>query len=464
MQKKKINRKKLESVDYQKLLLSTLLSSPSFTLCETIVKASYFNPKLQQAVKFIKEYYATYSAVPNISQVKGETGVVLDNIKTTSADEDEWVMDRTEEFCKHYAIVRAIQDSMEDINKGDYGSVVDAVQKAGEVSLIRDLGLSYFDEYEDRIERMLNEPLTIPTKWSLIDEALYGGIARKELILFCGGSGVGKSFTLANLGMNFLDQKLKVLLISLELSRDRIAQRFDQMLTGINGGEWKFKTDIITNTIEAERGNKEHLQIVQLPAQSTANELRTYLKNFHSVHKWYPDLFIVDYLDEMLPNQHISIDNIAERDKFCTSQLRQIGVDYDMAVATASQLNREAVEAPVLNHAHIAGGLGKIRVSDVTIALRMDELQKARGIMEMIFLKVRNAEGISAPMYMDWNKKFVRISDNKKLKRNSNDKPLQLKTSVDDDDKIKPKDQTTVDVFDEMDELQRVSERLKTNL
>lgn len=449
----KFYKDKFEKTDIQKSLLEALISSPdTFSICESIIKHEYFNPQLIRGVKYIKDYYTKYSALPDPFQIEAECGLKLNKVDVLKSTE-EWTKDNVEEFCKYKAVIYAIQNSLDDINEGNFGKVAERVQEANEVSLTKDLGFSYFQNANERVKRMLEQPPIVSTGWKKIDDALFGGISRKELILFAGASGVGKSFTLANLGMNFLKRSQNVLFLSLELSEDRIAQRFDQMLTGISGAEWRFKTDTIVQKIESSRNEFGELTIKMLPAGTTSNQMRAYLKQFYLQHEYYPDLFVVDYLDEMMPNEHISADNIAEKDKRCASAIRQIGVDFDMVVATASQLNREAVEAPVLTHAHIAGGMGKIRISDVAIALRMDESQKHRGIMEFVFLKTRNSNGVYTQHYMKWDSKYVTIKDsNSSLKEKSD--PLGFKSSrktinIERGKNLgKSKDQTTMDVFD----------------
>lgn len=463
--KEKFDKEKFEKTEVQKSLLESLISSPEiFSICESIIKPEYFNPQLIRGVKFIKDYYAKYSSIPELFQIKSESSLNLNKVDTSNAT-DLWTKDNVEDFCKYKAVVCAIQNSLDDINDGDFGKVAKRVQEANEVSLTKDLGFSYFENPEERVRRMLEQPPTVSTGWKNIDNALFGGIARKELILFAGASGVGKSFTLANLGMNFLKNEMNVLFLSLELSEDRVAQRFDQMLTGISGAKWRYETDKVIRKIEESKHKLGELTIKQLPAGTTPNQMRAYLKQFYLQHEYYPDLFVVDYLDEMMPNEYVSADNIAEKDKRCASAIRQIGVDFDMVVATASQLNREAVEAPVLTHAHIAGGMGKIRISDVAIALRMDESQKHRGIMEFIFLKTRNSDGVYTQHYMTWDRVYVTISDPRDDSSKEKSAPLGFKSSGkgrgnierDKEDLGKSKDQATMDIFDSFDKSLKIN-------
>lgn len=440
--------KKYDDPEIQKALLEVLISSPeTFSICEPIFEPRYFAPGLNKAAAFIRDYYNEYSKLPEPFQIKSTTKQKLEKIPMEE-DIERWTKKEFEAFARHRAVILAITDSMDDMSEGNYDSVKTRIDKAYEVALAKETGYNYFDDVRDRVKRIKNSPPTMSTGWKSVDEKLFGGIARKEFILFAGSSGVGKSFTLANLAMNFIKQGKNALFLSLELSRDRVAQRFDQMFTGINGAEWGYHTDKIINTIESKQSELGELHIAKLPSGTKPREIRAFLKDFYLKHGYYPDLFAVDYLDEMMPNEFVSADNISEKDKRCASELRQIGDDLNIAIASASQLNRPAIEAPELNQSHIAGGMGKIRIADVAIALRMDESQKHRGIMEFIFIKTRNSDSVFDKLMMEWDRKYVTIRDPKR--RQEEDKSeLNFKSKKDKENDIgESKDPSTNALFD----------------
>ena len=437
--------KEYDNPEIQKALLEVLISSPeTFSICEPIFEPRYFNPGLNKAAAFIKEYYNEYSKLPEPFQIRSSTKQKLEKV-AMAEDIERWAKKSFEGFARHRAIILAITDSMEEMNKGNYDSVKTRIDKAYEIALAKDTGYNYFDDIRSRIERAQNAPPTMSTGWKSVDEKLFGGIARREFILFAGNSGVGKSFTLANLALNFIKQGKNALFLSLELSSDRVSQRFDQMFTGINGAEWDYHTETIINIIESKKSELGNLHIAKLPAGTKAREMRAFLKDFYLKNGYYPDLFVVDYLDEMNANDHVSADNISEKDKRCASELRQIGDDLDIAVASASQLNRPAIEAPELNQSHIAGGMGKIRIADVAIALRMDESQKHRGIMEFVFIKTRNSDSVFDKLMMEWDRKYVTIRDPKR-KQEENKPALKFKKK--ENNIGNSKDQSTNELFD----------------
>jgi hypothetical protein len=154
-----------------------------------------------------------------------------------------------------------------------------------------------------------------------------------------------------------------------------------------------------------------------MPSATNANAIRAYLKEFELKNGFIPDMLIVDYLDKMSPNEKISADNISEKDKLSSEQLNDIGFDYNMFIATASQQNRSAIDAQELNQSHIAGGLTKVNAVDIYISIILTPSMKAGGEVGFSFLKTRSNDGVGKTVYLRWEGRTLRIlnpkSDNK---------------------------------------------------
>lgn len=395
----------------QKLLLSYLVSSSdTFAVCQGIIEPDYFDPEYKQAVKFIKQYYEDYNTTPEPTVIHAETGIELEKVKV-APDEIAYTTKEIETFCRRSALEKAVLASPKLIDEGNYGKLEESIKEAMMVSLNADLGLRYFDDPAARLERMLHESPVSSTGWKDVDDALFGGISRKELLLVSANSGGGKSITLANLALNFVEQGLNVLYVSLELSEDVVAQRFDTMFTGIGRKEWKSHVDELASLIKSEKEGKGVLDIIQMPSGTKANEIRAYLKEYYLHYDMMPDMLVLDYLDKMSPNQKVDSSDVWTKDKLVAEQLRDIGVEYNMFIATASQLNRDAVKATSHDHSHIAGGISKINESDVYWSIVMTESMRAQGQVAFTFQKTRNSDGVGKTIYLRWDGKRLRILD-----------------------------------------------------
>lgn len=437
----------------QQLLVEYLISSPdTFALCKGIVKSEYFDPEFRKSVDFLHNYYDKYSATPTPEQVLAETNIQLKKHNITR-DQVSYLSDEIEVFCRRRAVERAILAAPKMIAEGDYGKVEQMIKDAVTLSLHREIGLNYFESPEERLEKLAQSPQRTSTLWDAIDELLGGGLARKEIILFSANSGGGKSITLANLALNFLaqpkcpghSQKMDVLYISLELSEELIAQRFDTMFTGISSVVWQQHYKEIGEMVSEIAPSMGRLTIKRMPSGTNANAIRAYLKEFELKNGYIPDLLVIDYLDLMGANEKVSADNVFEKDKRASEQLSDILFDYNMFGATASQQNRSAIDAQELNHSHIAGGISKVNASDWYLSIVMTPAMKAAGEIAFVFLKTRSSDGVGKTAYLKWDNTHLRIKNLPKDKSIDEDgvimeKMSQLKTN--------PKKRSLLDSFD----------------
>jgi replicative DNA helicase len=394
----------------QRLLIEYLISSPdTFTLCKSIIKADYFDPEFRKTVAFIHDYYDEYHATPDTDQIFAEVNVRLKK-QTVTRDQIAYCSNEIEKFCKRKALEHAILAAPAMISSGDdYGLVEQSIRDAISISLNRQMGLDYFADPRTRLEQMALSPARTSTEWKAFDDLINGGLARTEMLLFSADSGGGKSITLANLAVNFLHQKLNVLYITLELSEELVSQRFDTMFTGIPSVVWRQNANGIASKLEGITHDMGKLVIKHMASGTTANNIRAYLKEFELKYGYVPDLLVIDYIDIMGANGQVSADNIAEKDKQAAEQLRDIGFDYNMFIATASQQGRQAITATELNQSIIAGGMGKVRTVDVYVSIILTPTMKAAGEIGFTFLKTRSSDGAGKTIYMRWDNNSLRI-------------------------------------------------------
>jgi len=267
--------------DKQKLLIEYLISSPdTFAICESIVQPEYFSPEYRHAVAFIKEYYSKHHTTPDNNQIMAEANVKLTTHGELGKDQIEYVSSEVEQFCRRRAIEKAILAAPPLIDAGDHAQIETNIHDALMVSIQKNLGVRYYDDVQARLERMLDEAPVNPTGWTDVDDALFGGISRKEMLLVAANSGGGKSITLSNIAFNFAHCGLNVLYISLELSEDVVAQRFDTMHTGISRRDWKGHVSEIVVEVEKAGKTAGIIDIIQMSSGTTANQIRAYLKEY----------------------------------------------------------------------------------------------------------------------------------------------------------------------------------------
>jgi archaellum biogenesis ATPase FlaH len=326
----------------QKLLISVLISNEEiFARCQNILNAKYFVNKFRPVMRFILDYANEYRALPKHVQIQAQFGVNLDVVDDINAQQQDAFLDEIEEFCKNRALADAVLGAPELIQKGNYAEVEKRVKDAILVGLSSNIGINYFAEPKERLLRIKNSNGQVSCGWTTVDKKLYGGVNRKELTIWCAGSGGGKSVTMQNMAVNMVKAGLNVIYISLELSEEMISMRLDSMVSGVNTTEIFARIDDVEIKVLMAGKKSGKFHVKQLPQGTTANDIRSYLKNYEIETGSKCDTLFVDYLDLMFPNnKKIDVSNLFIKDKFVTEELRGLAVERNMIVQTASQLGR----------------------------------------------------------------------------------------------------------------------------
>jgi archaellum biogenesis ATPase FlaH len=401
------------SADKQKLLIDIMLSSEEiFTRCQNIINPKYFDSKLRAPMRFILEYANKYHTLPKVEHLNAQHNLgfmIIDNITIQHQDS---FLDEIEGFCKNKAIALAITDSVDLIEKGNYGEVERLVREAILISLQSDLGTDYFSDPRERLMRVRNRNGQVSTGWKTIDDKLYGGINRGELSIWCGGSGAGKSLFLQNQSLYLIKQNLNVIYITLELSEELTSMRMDSMLTEYGTKEIFRNLDAVEIKVKQAGFNSGLLHIKQMPQGSNCNDIKAYIKNYEIVTQKRPDALVVDYLDLLYPtNKLINPSDLYIKDKYVTEELRGLVVEHNTVGITASQLNRSAVAEQEHDQSMIAGGLSKIQTADNVMSIFASSAMKERGQYQIQFLKTRSSSGVGSKVYLGFDPNTLKIFD-----------------------------------------------------
>jgi replicative DNA helicase len=399
------------SFDVQKLYIEMLLAdAESFARAQNIFNPKSFDRKLQPIAKFVKDYMDEYKVMPEVAQINAEHEIQLKEAKDLDPAHFNWLLDEFETFSRHKALEQAILSSADLLEKGDYGPVEDMVKEAVSVGLTRDLGTDYFEDPKGRLEALKNNNGQISTGWDNLDKKLFGGFNRGELNIFAGGSGAGKSLFLQNLAVNWSLAGLNVCYISFELSEALTAMRLDAMMTNIPTRKVFPEIDNVEMKVKMLKKKSGNLQIKYLPSGSNVLDVRTYLKELELKNKKKIDCILIDYLDLMMPkSKRISPADLFIKDKYVSEELRNLVVEKQCVLATASQLNRASVEEIEFDHSHISGGLSKIQTADNVIGIFTSRAMKERGRYQIQFMKTRSSSGVGQKVDLEFDVDSLRI-------------------------------------------------------
>jgi replicative DNA helicase len=241
---------------------------------------------------------------------------------------------------------------------------------------------------------------------------LVGGVNRGELNIFAGGSGAGKRLFLANIGVNMAEKGMNVLYLTLELSEALVSMRIDSMITGISTREVFKQIDDVEIKVRIIGKKSGAFQVKYMPSGKTANDIRSYIKEYEIKTGKKVDVLLIDYLDLLMPaSMKVSAENLYIKDKYVSEELRNLAMELQCVFVTAAQLNRGAVEEIEFDHSHISGGLSKIQTADNVFGIFTSRAMKERGRYQIQLMKTRNSSGVGQKIDLAFDIDTLRISD-----------------------------------------------------
>ena len=400
-------------LDVQRLFLEMMLEdATSYVRVQNIYNPQNFDRSLRPAAEFIKEHSDKHKTMPDRQQISATTGVKLQPVPDLNEGHFDWFMSEFEAFTRRQELERAILKSADLLEKGEFEPVEKLIKDAVQISLTKDMGTDYFADPKARIEKYFNSGGQVSTGWPQLDRLLYGGFSRGELNIFAGGSGSGKSLVMMNIALNWLQQGLSGVYITLELSEELTSLRTDAMLTNMSTKDIRRDMDTTELKVRLVAKKSGNYQVKGLPAQSNINDIRAYLKEYQIQTGKKVDFVMIDYLDLLMPvSAKVSPNDLFVKDKYVSEELRNLAKELGVLMVTASQLNRSAVEEVEFDHSHISGGISKINTADNVFGIFTSRAMKERGKYQIQCMKSRSSTGVGQKIDLEYNIETMRITD-----------------------------------------------------
>ena len=272
----------------------------------------------------------------------------LSNLEKSDTDE-EWLLDKTEEFCQEKAVYNAIMESIGIIDGRDKektkGAIPEILSKALSVSFDSSIGNDWIEDFRARYEFYHKVEERIPFDLEYLNAITKGGLPSKTLTCILAGTGVGKSLAMCHFAANNLMDNKKVLYITMEMAEERISERIDANLLDCSLDDLKdlpFK--MYEKKVERIRSKTEGKLIVkEYPTASAgAGHFRHLLNELRLKRNFVPDIIYIDYLNICASsrmkygsnvNTYMMIKSIAE-------ELRGLAVEKNVPIVTATQTTR----------------------------------------------------------------------------------------------------------------------------
>ena len=184
----------------QKLILKNLTSDEEFCR-QTLphLKPEYFENEYKPVYELILQFLGNYNKLPTSSALDVEFqksdcinkpnsneihNVILDLENNEKVDR-EWLLNSTEEWCKHRAVYLAIIKSISIIDGKEKqltdGAIPGILSKALQVSFDTNVGHDYFENSTERYNFYHAQEDKIPFDISLLNTITKGGVSNKTL-------------------------------------------------------------------------------------------------------------------------------------------------------------------------------------------------------------------------------------------------------------------------------------------
>ena len=244
----------------------------------------------------------------------------------------------------------------------------------------------------------------IPVGLTALNKALLGGVDHGELAVILGLRGAGKSHCLVHFGASAMEKGYRVYHVSMEMSTRTVERRYDQRLLKITDREIAAKPVYYARKMSKYKGL---LWVASYPSKTLSpSGLRSMLTR-----KGAPDLLVVDYGRIMRPDR-VGMSKWEEIGDIYAA-LRDIGIEFQCAVWTASQVNRKGYEksgseGDLITLEHISESIQIGDHADIVVTFNQTQDEYDQKQARLWLEKSREShDKVEFPVRADWSKSLL---------------------------------------------------------
>lgn len=383
-------------------------------------------------IKMIYEYFDEFKCAPKenfydvFSDYEKQMSEDMQNrcinligiLKDINGSNAQYILQKIHDCIRHFQLEEASVEFASFIKQGKYNDAKSIILKA-----MKDPEGSepvYYDYFKDNsyIHSRIQEKQYLMK--SLIGglDKLIGGFKDTWLVTFLGATKTGKSWALLEMAIAGVLQGLNVLVISLEMNKDQVDERLDQ-ISGFMGTHHDISGNN-TQTIMKQVGDKwiqtqEHIDSVFDIAKVAKNRQRIkkigggglkimafnrgrvnymdidrVLDELEEREGFYTHVIVVDYLGLM--KETTSGQSKKERIGENCLGLKEICGKRNILGFSAMQGNRKAMTAKVFQSHMVADDIDTIFNSDLVIALCQTMFEEKRNKMRLFIANFRHGK------------------------------------------------------------------------
>jgi replicative DNA helicase len=326
-------------------------------------------------------FFLQKKKMTDLMKDRKEFETILNNVESVNYDSPDQILEDWEK------LITESYNSLITIKR------IETVSNASSLDLLN-------DEYSGVLNKFINsykEAKIIKTGYEDIDGQLpFGGLEKRRLYIFGGETGVGKSTILANIITNAVENNVSseietYLYITAENLIDESLIRFYCCMTGESVANTINKIvttpnfdKIMKNTLvtELKKHNSNIIFFYVEPRKTTLPEVESIVDEVSRNHNL--KAVFIDYLDLIRSgtNQSELRHELGE----VTLGFKQIAISYDVALITATQLNRSGYNGQVASLTSMKESMRKAEDSDFVGFLQNPK--------DSNIIKYRNSDGL----------------------------------------------------------------------
>lgn len=337
----------------------------------------------------------------------------LHRVKTsTDLGDLAYVKDKSLDFCRKQAFKDALEQAVDLIQTEKFESVVTLMKNAVAVGLPNSVGHDFFEDVEARFVKINRQ--VCPTGLPRLDakDIFRGGLGRGEIGVVTANTGVGKSHWLVAMGANAMKAGKNVLHYTFELTEYAVGLRYDSNLCSIPSNDVQDqKKSVLEKYEDMDLGR---LIIKEYPTGSASSiTIRNHVEKL-MLKGFKPSVIIIDYADIMRSTR--AYDSLRHELKLIYEELRNLAMDLNVPIWTASQANRDSAKADIVGLENMSEAYGKAMVADVVVSISRKAMEKSSGAGRLFVAKNRaGRDGLVFPVHIDTARSTFEILDEKTL-------------------------------------------------
>ena len=388
---------------FQQSLIKSIIEDKKYgeTIIDVLESKFFENVSFRFIMEHMKEFYKNYNTIPNYDTIGqkimaegGNDSVkhvdTLQAIKDIETSDAAFVKDTALNFCRQQNLKRELKSVNNIIENGEFESyhkIEQLIQKALQVGLPNDDGTDVFHDIDGALEKDFRLP--IATGIVGLDNALKGGLGRGELGVVLAPTGTGKTTLLTKFANTAYNCDLNVLQIFFEDNPGNIKRKHYTIWSGIAPDDQPENAEEVKQKVqEAQERSKGGIRLLKLPSDNiTISEIKNKIRKMNS-EGFKVDLLVLDYIDCVSAEKVLG----GEEWKGEGSVMRQLEAmtsEFDMAIWTATQGNRESISSEVVTGDQMGGSIKKAQIAHVILSIGKTLEQKEHNLATLTLLKSR---------------------------------------------------------------------------